>query len=154
MNAVGHYFVILGHRYFSGVVKAALSSVLVPVISLLRLFKLPQISPLSTTISLSNKEQFDFFFRTVPPDSRQVQVMYNLVNLFNWTYVSIIYTADLYGESGFKALQRVFEESNSSNICIANSIPCCLFCFLIGETVERCGTSFCNLIVLGTGAPS
>ena len=110
-------------RCFSGVVGATLSSVSAPVASLLRLFKLPQISPSSTAKSLSNKEQFDFFFRTVPPDSGQVQVMYNLVKLFNWTYVSIIYTADLYGESGFKALQRVFEDDSSSNICIANSIP-------------------------------
>ena len=110
-------------RYFSGVVGAALSSVSVPVASLLRLFKLPQISPSSTAESLSDKEQFDFFFRTVPPDSGQVQVMHNLMKLFNWTYVSIIYTDDVYGESGFKGLQRVFEEDNSSNICIANSIP-------------------------------
>ena len=100
-------------RYFSGVVGAALSSVSVPVASLLRLFKLPQISPSSTAESLSNKEQFDFFFRTVPPDSGQVQVMFNLVKLFNWTYVSVIYTADVYGESGFRGLQRVFEEDNS-----------------------------------------
>ena len=110
-------------RYFSGVVGAALSSVSVPVASLLRLFSLPRISPSSTTEPLSIKDQFDFFFRTVPPDSGQVQVMYNLVKLFNWTYVSIIYTDDLYGEGGFKALQRMFEEDNSSNICIANSIP-------------------------------
>ena len=109
-------------RYYSGVVGAALSSVSVPVAPLLRLFSLPQISPLSTAGSLSIKDQFDFFFRTVPRDSGQVQVMYNLMKLFNWTYASIIYTADLYGESGFKALQRVFEEDNS-NICIANSIP-------------------------------
>ena len=108
-------------RYFSGVVGAALSSVSVPVASLLRLFKLPQISPSSTAESLSDKDQFDFFFRTVPPDSGQVQVMYNLVKLFNWTYVSIIYTSDVYGESGFRGLQKVFEED--SNICIANSIP-------------------------------
>ena len=107
-------------RYFIGVVGAALSSVSAPVASLLRLFKLPQISPSSTAESLSNKEQFDFFFRTVPPDSGQVQVMYNLVKLFNWTYVSIIYTDDLYGESGFRELQRVFEEDR---ICIANIIP-------------------------------
>ena len=110
-------------KYFSGIVGAALSSVSVPVASLLRLFKLPQISPSSTAVSLSNKEQFNFFFRTVPSDSGQVQVIYDIVKLFNWTYVSIIYTADVYGESGFKGLQRVFEEDNSSNICIANIIP-------------------------------
>ena len=113
-------------RYFSGVVGAALSSVSIPVASLLRLFKLPQISPSSTAESLSNKEEFEFFYRTVPPDSGQVQVMYNLVKLFNWTYVSVIYTADVYGEGGFKGLQRVFEEDNSSNICIANSISLAL----------------------------
>ena len=110
-------------RYFSGVVGATFSSVSVPVASLLRLFNLPQISPSSTAESLSNKEEFEFFYRTVPPDSGQVQVMYNLVKLFNWTYVTIIYTADVYGESGFKGLQKVFKEDNSSNICIANSIP-------------------------------
>ena len=110
-------------RYFSGVVGAASSSVSIPVALLLRLFKLPQISPASTAKSLSNKEEFEFFYRTVPPDSGQVQVMYNLVKLFNWTYVSIIYSADVYGENGFKGLQKVFEEDNSSNICIANSIP-------------------------------
>ena len=107
-------------RYVSGVVGAALSSVSVPLASFLRLFKLPQISPSATAVSLSNKDQFDFFFRTVPSDSGQVQVIYNLVKLFNWTYVSIIYTDDLYGESGFRELQRVFEEDS---ICIANSIP-------------------------------
>ena len=110
-------------RYFSGVVGTTSSSVSIPVASLLRLFGLPQISTASTAESLSNKEEFEFFYRTVPPDSGQVQVMYNLVKLFNWTYVSIIYTADVYGESGFKGLQKVFEEDNSSNICIANSIP-------------------------------
>ena len=110
-------------RYFSGVVGTTSSSVSIPVASLLRLFKLPQISPASTAESLSNKEEFEFFYRTVPPDSGQVQVMYNLVKLFNWTYVSIIYSADVYGESGFEGLQKAFEEDNSSNICIANSIP-------------------------------
>ena len=110
-------------RYLSGVVGTASSSVSISVASLLRLFNLPQICPASTAESLSNKEEFEFFYRTVPPDSGQVQVMYNLVKLFNWTYVSIIYTADVYGESGFKGLQKVFEEDNSSNICIANSIP-------------------------------
>ena len=110
-------------RYFSGVVGAALSSVSIPVASLLRLFKLPQISPSSTAESLSNKEEFEFFYRTVPPDSGQVQVMHNLVKLFNWTYVSVIYTDDVYGEGGFKGLRKAFEEDRSSNICIANSIP-------------------------------
>ena len=110
-------------RYFSGVVGTTSSSVSISVASLLRLFGLPQISPASTAESLSNKEEFEFFYRTVPPDSGQVQVMYNLVKLFNWTYVSIIYSADVYGESGFEGLRKVFEEDNSSNICIANSIP-------------------------------
>ena len=110
-------------RYFSGVVGTTSSSVSIAVASLLRLFGLPQISPTSTAELLSNKEEFEFFYRTVPQDSGQVQVMYNLVKLFNWTYVSIIYTADVYGESRFEGLQKAFEEDNSSNICIANSIP-------------------------------
>ena len=38
------------------------------VSSLLRIFKIPQISYASTSPTLSNRERFSYFFRTVPSD--------------------------------------------------------------------------------------
>lgn len=53
----------------SGVVGATFSSVSIAVASLLRLFRIPQISYSATAEVLSDKTRFDYFFRTIPPDS-------------------------------------------------------------------------------------
>ena len=53
----------------SGVVGAAYSRVSTSIARLLRLFHVPQISYSSTANSLSDKTMFDYFFRTIPPDS-------------------------------------------------------------------------------------
>ena len=45
------------------------------VANLLRLFRIPQISPASTAKALSDKSRFDLFARTVPPDTFQVSYM-------------------------------------------------------------------------------
>ena len=42
------------------------------VANLLRLFRIPQISPASTAKALSDKTRFEMFARTVPPDTFQV----------------------------------------------------------------------------------
>ena len=45
----------------------------VQVANLLRLFRIPQISPASTAKALSDKTRFELFARTVPPDTFQVK---------------------------------------------------------------------------------
>ena len=45
---------------------------LLQVANLLRLFRIPQISPASTAKALSDKTRFEMFARTVPPDTFQV----------------------------------------------------------------------------------
>ena len=55
----------------SGVVGAAFSRASTFVARLLRLFQVPQISYASTANILSDKTTFDYFFRTIPPDSLQ-----------------------------------------------------------------------------------
>ena len=52
------------------------------VANLLRLFRIPQISPASTAKALSDKSRFEMFARTVPPDTFQVR---EIVFLFNLT---------------------------------------------------------------------
>lgn len=107
----------------SGVVGAASSSVSIAVANLLRLFSIPQISPASTAAILSDKTRFDYFFRTIPPDSLQARTMAEIIDYFNWTYVIAVHSDDAYGSDGISALiDELDKVQNSSRICIAASI--------------------------------
>ncbi len=103
----------------SGVVGAASSSVSIGVASLLRLFKIPQISYASTAETLSDRTRFDYFFRTIPPDSLQTQVMADLIDHFNWNYVYLIHSDDVYGTVGIQALLNALKGRNSTQACVA-----------------------------------
>ena len=106
----------------SGVVGAHSSSVSIAVANLLRLFNIPQISPASTAAILSDKTRFDYFFRTIPPDSLQARTMAEIIKYFNWTYIIEIHSDDAYGSDGARALIEELDKGNSSQICIATSI--------------------------------
>ena len=50
--------------------------------------------------------------------------MYDMIKMFNWTYVSIIYTDNVYGAGGFNQLQNLLASGdNTTKICIAHRIP-------------------------------
>ena len=69
----------------TGVVGGSYSSVSQQVAHLFRLFKIPQISPASTAQALSNQKRFEYFARTVPPDTFQVEALIDILQLYNWT---------------------------------------------------------------------
>lgn len=99
-----------------GVVGGSYSSVSLQVANLLRLFRIPQISPASTAAALSDKTRFDFFARTVPPDTFQSLALVDLVKSVNWSYVSTVYSEGSYGENGIEEFTRL---ANARNVCIA-----------------------------------
>ena len=109
----------------SGVVGTSFSSVSIPVASLLRLFKIPQISYAATAEVLSDKSRFDYFFRTIPPDSLQARAIAAVIIKFNWTYIIAIYSDDDYGKGGIAALQNELESANLSSrtLCPGSVIP-------------------------------
>ena len=102
----------------AGVIGGAYSSVSIQVANLLRLFKIPQISYASTSAALSDKSRYELFARTVPPDNFQARAMVDIVQFFNWTYVSTVASEDDYGIMGIDSFQH---EARSRNICIALS---------------------------------
>ena len=109
----------------AGVVGAASSGISIAVAKLLRLFHVPQISYGSTAKFLSDKTRFDYFFRTVPPDLFQAQVMTDLIVMYNWTQVIAINSEDTYGREGVRGLIETLEATNinSSTIrCISVQI--------------------------------
>lgn len=72
----------------------------------------------STGTSLSDKTRYDFFARTVPPDTYQALALVDLVQMFNWSYVSLVTSEGQYGDSGLNAFTR---EAKKRSICIAMS---------------------------------
>ena len=103
-----------------GIVGALSSRVSRPVASLTRLFKVPQISPASTSPSLSNRDLYTYFYRTIPPDDLQTKAMVDLLSYFNWTYFSTVYSNDAYGKDGIEQLHKLAEERG---MCIDKDIP-------------------------------
>ncbi|KAF7997885.1 hypothetical protein HCN44_009283 [Aphidius gifuensis] len=99
-----------------GVIGGSYSSVSLQVANLLRLFHIPQISPASTAKALSDKTRFDYFARTVPPDTYQSIALVDVVKSANWSYVSTVYSEGSYGEYGIEVFTR---EATERNVCIA-----------------------------------
>jgi metabotropic glutamate receptor 2/3/metabotropic glutamate receptor 6/7/8 len=97
------------------VIGAASSGVSVPVATLLRLFKIPQISYASTSARLNNRDRYEYFYRTIPADNLQAEAMIDLCLIFNWSYVSVIYTNNFYGEAGIDEFRKL---AKIHNICI------------------------------------
>lgn len=52
----------------------------------------------------------------VPPDDYQAITLVDLVERFNWTYISTVASEGSYGESGIEVVHR---EAGARNICIA-----------------------------------
>ncbi|XP_005796968.1 metabotropic glutamate receptor 2-like isoform X1 [Xiphophorus maculatus] len=102
----------------SGVIGGSYSDVSIQVANLLRLFQIPQISYASTSAKLSDKSRYDYFARTVPPDFYQAKAMADILQYFNWTYVSTVASEGDYGETGIDAFQL---EARENQICIATS---------------------------------
>ena len=106
----------------SGVVGADFSRLSMDVANLLRLYQIPQISYSSTADILSDKSRFDYFFRTVPPDSLQATAIGDIIVEFGWTYIFALYSDDAYGNGGINALLKKLE-SETDKVCIAARIP-------------------------------
>ncbi|KAF8781700.1 Metabotropic glutamate receptor like protein [Argiope bruennichi] len=104
------------HKRISGVLGAASSVTSIQVANLLRLFKIPQVSFFSTSPELSNKQRFEYFLRTVPSDTNQVDAMVQIIQRLNWTYVSILYEESNYGIQAFTVLEELLSKIE---ICIA-----------------------------------
>ena len=97
-----------------GVVGAASSGVSLPIATLLRLFSMPQVSYASSSSELSDAERFMYFLRTIPPDNLQTAAIVDLLDYFNWTFVSTVHSRDSYGENGIRDFRR---NAQNRSIC-------------------------------------
>ena len=114
ITQIGFYDVV-------GVIGTYTSKLSIIVADVLHLFKIPQISHTATSNILSDKTRFPYFFRMVPPDRYQVMAIVSLLQHFNWTHVSIVYSEGSYGREGVKELDNLLQKQKNY-ICIEEKL--------------------------------
>ena len=89
-----------------GVVGPSTSAAAVYVAKALGIFKIPLISYSATSHELSDKSDYEYFSRTTPPEHFPTRVIAELLEHFNWSYVSVVYTDEPYGRSASENFQK------------------------------------------------
>ncbi|XP_058488206.1 taste receptor type 1 member 3-like [Solea solea] len=93
------------------------SSELVSVIGkVLGFFLMPQISYGATSDKFSDNLHYPSFFRTVPTDKWQVEVMALLLREFAWNWVAVVGSDEEYGQRGVEQFSKLAE---AMSICVA-----------------------------------
>ena len=95
----------------AAVVGAFHSRVSAPVATFLRPFEVPQVSYGSTSPTLSDRNRYTYFLRTVPPDTMQSRVVVDLMLTLDWTVVSAIHSNEVYGISGIDQFRSLASEA-------------------------------------------
>ena len=101
------------------VIGATRSDVSIPVANILRAFDIPQVSFLSTSPALSNKDIYSYFFRTISSDTFQAKAMVDVVQSFGWKYVLTVSSTTQFAAKGMK---RFNKDAERANICIKKKI--------------------------------
>ena len=97
------------------VIGAIDSYISIPLASFFRVFKMPQVSFASSSLLLSDRDLYNYFYRTVPSDKHQTQAMIDLIIYFGWDYVSTIYSNNLYGRP---AMDEFHKLAKAKGVCI------------------------------------
>lgn len=75
-----------------------------------------QISYGATSDKFSDKLLYPSFFRTVPSDKWQVEVMVLLLEKFNWNWVAIVGSEEEYGQQGVQEFSKI---AANKSVCVA-----------------------------------
>ncbi|XP_075696897.1 taste receptor type 1 member 2-like [Rhinoderma darwinii] len=82
---------------------------------LFNLLLLPQINIFATSKKMSELS-LPSCFQTIPSSRVQQQAIRDILNYFNWTWIAVLGSLDLYG---FEGVQQFLEFTEDTNICIA-----------------------------------
>lgn len=63
----------------------------------------------------SDRQRYKYFSRLVPSDGHQVDMFMELLLLYNWTYISLLYSDGSYGENAAKKTERA---AVANQVCI------------------------------------
>ncbi|XP_078415310.1 taste receptor type 1 member 3-like [Cetorhinus maximus] len=77
---------------------------------------IPQINYAASSNLFNDRMSFPSFYRTVPADEVQAAAMISIVETFQWNWVAVIGTDDMYGRKG---IEHFTQHASKSGICIA-----------------------------------
>ncbi len=103
-----------------GVIGPQTSAVSLEIASLGRLFDIPLVSYLSTSVTLCQRDKFPNFYRTVPSDKHQAMAIVELMKKFHWNYASFVHSDSEYGVTGYQLVKQAVERTNE--ICLTDPI--------------------------------
>ena len=98
-----------------GFVGPASTSIAFSVAAGLEQIQIPLIGYGSSSATLSDKNLFKYFLRTIPSTNLQANAMVDLVSHFGWEYVNVIFNDDEYGTPGSDAF---IDQAMQQNICV------------------------------------
>lgn len=84
-------------------------------LTILIIFSL-QISFGATSDKFSDKLLYPSFFRTVPSDKWQVEVMVLLLEKFSWNWVAVVGSEEEYGQQGVQEFSKM---AANKSVCVA-----------------------------------
>ena len=99
-----------------GVVGPNYSSQSAIISKFLGLFQIPVLSTYATSDELSDKTQFPYFMRLVPPDAFQALALVDILEHFGWSYVSLLHSGGNYGDNGARQIEVL---TKARGICLA-----------------------------------
>ncbi|XP_043932125.1 extracellular calcium-sensing receptor-like [Protopterus annectens] len=103
-------------RKMSAIIGESFSSTTLPVARLLGLYGLSQVSHSAVLPILSDKNQFPSFLRTVMNGYSQPLGLVELIKLFDWTWIGIIYADKDFSVQASQQLKEAFIEAHA---CVA-----------------------------------
>uniref|UniRef100_A0A914WBF6 G-protein coupled receptors family 3 profile domain-containing protein n=1 Tax=Plectus sambesii TaxID=2011161 RepID=A0A914WBF6_9BILA len=104
-----------------GVVGPMHSDTTEQVANMLGMFKIPQISFMATSPTLSNPTRYPYFLRTTPSDDNQGDSLVQILLHMKWSYVIAAYEDTVYGLRGLQAFEKSLQQVNKgAEICIGH----------------------------------
>ncbi|XP_077169303.1 vomeronasal type-2 receptor 26-like [Paroedura picta] len=84
--------------------------------SILNIYKTPQLTHGSFSLTKADKQQFSFIYQMVPDDTYQYKGVVQLLHRFRWTWIGVIAMDD---DNGNQFLQRIVPLLSENSICSA-----------------------------------
>ncbi|EDO38313.1 predicted protein, partial [Nematostella vectensis] len=135
-------------RPITTVIGAGDSSSSVVIASMLQIGDIPLISPFATSEELS-LPYFKTFFRPVPPDGQQAKALADIIDYFEWKYVTVIGVDTSYGRYGVMGLENEAQERGTFCIAQVSYFPSTGYQTKIASLVTKIKTANdVNVIVL------
>ncbi|KAF7218586.1 extracellular calcium-sensing receptor-like [Nothobranchius furzeri] len=106
-----------------GLVGDSSSTHSIAISSVLGLYRVPMISYFATCACLSNRHKYPSFFRTIPSDDFQVQVLIQILKHFGWTWAGLLISNDDYGLHAAQSFQSDLTLSGEGCLAYLEVLP-------------------------------